>query len=208
MANDTNGLDALVERIISDARSDAEKTLKLAAEQSDDIRRGAEKEAASVRLDGERKRLAAQNAVLERSRTNARLDGRKLMLKKKRELLDAVFDDAYGRFKAMDGDKRRAFLLGLLIREAAGGETVIAAGRDRELICSFMDEVNNALAKASKEPLKLSDEVLEACDGGFMLASEKYDKDCTFSAMLENVRTKYEGEAARLLFENVPYSEE
>ena len=185
MANDTNGLDALVERIISDARSDAEKTLKLAAEQSDEIRRGAEKEAASVRLDG-----------------------RKLMLKKKRELLDAVFDDAYGRFKAMDGDKRRAFLLGLLIREAAGGETVIAAGCDRELICSFMDEVNNALAKASKEPLKLSDEVLEACDGGFMLASEKYDKDCTFSAMLENVRTKYEGEAARLLFENVPYSEE
>lgn len=83
MANDTNGLDALVERIISDARSDAEKTLKLAAEQSDEIRRGAEKEAASVRLDGERKRLAAQNAVLERSRTNARLDGRKLMLKKK-----------------------------------------------------------------------------------------------------------------------------
>ena len=149
MANDTNGLDALVERIISDARSDAEKTLKLAAEQSDEIRRGAEKEAASVRLDGERKRLAAQNAVLERSRTNARLDGRKLMLKKKRELLDAVFDDAYGRFKAMDGDKRRVFLLGLLIREAAGGETVIAAERDRELICSFMDEVNDALAKAS-----------------------------------------------------------
>ena len=42
MANDTNGLDALVERIISDARSDAEKTLKLAAEQSEELQHSAD----------------------------------------------------------------------------------------------------------------------------------------------------------------------
>ena len=80
----------------------------------------------------------------------------------------------------------------LLQKEAEGGETVVPAAADRELI-------EKAVASLKSVNLTVSPEDA-GIDKGFLLKGNGYEKDCSFRSILTLLRDLEETEVAKLLF--------
>lgn len=193
-----NGLDALIERILGDARKDAEATLSNAEREAQAVMERTERQADALKADYERRRIELASAILDRSRTNAQLEGRKAALERRRKLIDRAFAAAFEKLCALTGQRRESLLRGLLMRESEGGETVRCAARDRDTINGLLPTINAELSARSLKPLTLGENAPIA--GGFILTADRYDKNCSFEALLEDAKAMLEGEVADILF--------
>ena len=96
--------------------------------------------------------------------------------------------------------ERSALIKALLIREAEGGETIIPAARDEANVKSVLAEVNAALAESGRAPLTIAPADADIT-GGFILKAAGYEKNCSFAAVLREVRAAEESAVAGILFE-------
>ena len=140
------------------------------------------------------------DAAQEKSRTNAALDSRKYALKVKRALIDEAFALAAERMEQKSDAERSALIKALLIREAEGGETIIPAARDEANVKSVLAEANAALAESGRAPLTIAPADADIT-GGFILKAAGYEKNCSFAAVLREVRAAEESAVAQILFE-------
>ena len=186
------GTNKLAERILSDARADAEKTASEAAKSIASIQAESEKRLATKRAEQENKCALAVKSVLDGCKTRASLDGRKAALAKKRAVIDETFRQVREGMLALSETERASICLGMLERDAEAGETVVPSRRDR-------GAVERILKGFTKAPLTLSDRDADI-DSGFLLAGEGYEKDCSFSALLEDFRAAEETGVAAYLF--------
>lgn len=201
MANgNTAGSQKLVDRIISDAMADAQATKAQADENCAAILAGGKEQAARLAEKNAAQREAAVNGILERSRTNAELEARKNLLAERRQVIDEVFAAAYEKMCALPESERAAICKKLLLQEADGGETVMAAEADKALLAGLLPEVNGALTAAGKAPLKAEIES-GSCEYGFVLVGDGYEKDCSFQAILRDARALEETKVAGILFD-------
>ena len=197
MTNETNNADKLLQRIRLDA---AEEISKLNAEADSEIKRLNELSEHDIwEIEEERAvRIAQQHkGILERSRTNAELDSRKYTLSAKRKLLDSVFTQAAGRLAGLEGPERDSLLTAVAIREADGGEKLLPDVVDAPAFARLLDEINAGLKAQGKAPVTLGEPV--SIGGGFLLAAPGYEKNCSFAAMLREVREREESSVAGLL---------
>lgn len=192
METNVNGANKLAERIVSDARADAEQTLSEARMSVDTLKREAEARMQALSADHEAKRQAAVASVIDGSKTRASLDARKAALAKKRAVIDDAFSQAYANMCALDASARGAICRRMLSSEAEGGETVVPAATDRIAIAAILAELPIA-------NLTLSD-VDAPIDGGFLLVGRGYEKDCSFKAILSQLRDNEETNVAGILF--------
>ena len=200
MANEMiAGAEALVERILQDARHDAAATLKEAEANAEDVQANAARESERAAAAAKKQREDAVNAILDRSRTNAELTARKQALEKRRKVLDHVFDEAYERLCKLDDAQRAKVCAGLLYREAEGGETILPAQSDRALIENMLSDVNARLATEGKTAVALSKENAQF-DHGFVLVGGGFEKDCSFLAVLRDVRADEDANVSAILF--------
>lgn len=193
METANSGTNKLAARIIAEAQADAETALAKGREAILAIEAERDKQ-----LNGQKKTLAGQRDAAVKSMidgfgTRAALDGRKSALAKKRAVIDEAFSRAYDALLALDAAERGRICLGLLQREAEGGETVAPAAVDRAALQA-------ALATLKEKHLKLS-ETDAPIDGGFLLLGKGYQKDCSFTALLDSVRDEEETAVAKLLFD-------
>ena len=191
MENPGNRADKLIERILGEAESDASAAREKAAQSCSAVLADCEKKIAERAKAAAAGRESAVKGVLDGARTRAELDGRKETLGVRRRILDEAFDAAAKELNALTGPRREAILLRLLKTEAAAGDVVLPAGRDRELIAKLLPQVSTALT--------LSDEDAPF-EGGFMLLGGSYEKDCSLNALMAELRLKEETNAARILF--------
>lgn len=200
MANDLNkGADRLLQRIMDDAASAAADVAKAAQTEIEKIKELADKDAAAA---GEESAAATEKAkadILERSRTNAELDSRKYALQAKRDLVESAFKAAYEGLCALGGKERDDILSSMAEREALGGEKLIPAKADAENMKRLLEGVNGALKAKGAAPLTLG-EATDNIGGGFLLQGEGYEKNCSFEAMLRDVRETEESQVAQILF--------
>ena len=182
----------LAQRIVEDARADAEKTRASAEESMAAIRAENEKALAQRSADFAAKREAAVKSVLDGCKTRAELDGRKYTLAEKRAVIDAVFEKTYEALLTLGGDARKNVLAAMLKAEAEDGDVVVPSGKDR----GAMAEIVKGFSEAR---ITLSDEDA-GFDGGFLLANNGYEKDCSFVSLLRDLRDGEETGVARLLF--------
>ena len=122
----------------------------------------------------------------------ASIDGKKAALQKKRDVIDLVFENGYKAMCALSPEKRAEICTKLLQKEAEGGETVVPAAADRELI-------EKAVASLKSVNLTVSPEDA-GIDNGFLLKGNGYEKDCSFRSILTLLRDLEETEVAKLLF--------
>mgnify|MGYP001451635007 CR=1 FL=1 len=188
-----SGTNKLAERIVGEAEADAKKTREAAEATIRSIRAESEKAVSGKRNDLESKRKTEKESLLDGFKTRTELDGRKNALSKKRAVIDDVFSRAYQAVLALDGPSRTKICEGMLQREVEGGETVLPAKADRKGIA-------DVLAGMSERKLTLSDKDAEI-EGGFLLVSESYEKDCSFRSLMNAVRTDEETNVARMLFD-------
>ncbi len=188
-----SGTNKLAERIIGEAEADARKTRETAEETIRSIRAESEKAVSDKRGDLESKREAEKQSLLDGFKTRTELDGRKNALSKKRAVIDNVFSRAYQAVLVLDETSRTKICETMLRNEAEGGETVLPAKKDRKGIASI-------LANISDRKLTLSDKDADI-EGGFLLVSESYEKDCSFRSLMDTVRSDEETNIAKMLFD-------
>ena len=194
-----NSAQKLIDRIISEARDEAEAMLDAAAGEAERTLLVARDDIFKIDEEAELKAKQLREAELEKSRPNAALDSRKYALKTKRQLVDEAFALAADKLNAMEQAKRLELIKKLLLKEAEGGELIKPAKADRQLIASALDAVNAALKEAGKAALSM-DNADAGIDGGFVLTANGYEKNCSFAALLRDVRAQEESAVAAILF--------
>lgn len=200
MANEINtGSEKLLTRILADAEADAANIARESDAEVKAILDQGEKDAAAESGLARTKAEKAAEEILARCRTNAELDARKYALAARRSLIAEAFEEAYKKLCALSGAEREKLLAVCLSKEAEGGEQVLPAAADRAALEKLIPEISRQLENAGRAPLSLAAENLPA-DGGFLLRSCGYDKNCSFEAMLREIRAAEESRVAAMLF--------
>ncbi len=187
------GTQAIVERIISDARADAEKTENAAKCRAAEIVSAAEAEADRKRRGTEAEIEAKRRAIESGKAAEARLDCAKIALKERRRVIDAVYGEAYK--KLCDLPKAEAVALAeKLLTEYAGEGEEVAFAADYK----WAREVSKLPVVAEKK-LKIS---LNAAgvEGSFVLRGKSVDKNISYLALLAEDKENYQGELAADIF--------
>ncbi|HWQ06351.1 MAG TPA: hypothetical protein VN453_03965 [Feifaniaceae bacterium] len=188
-----SGTNKLAERILGDAEAEAQKTLAEAEAAAGAIRAENERVLKALREELTIKRESAVKSLLDGFMTRAALDGRKSTLAKKRAIIDETFVSAYRALLKLDENQRARICERMLRAEAEGGETVVPAKADRK-------GIEQVLSGMKEKQLKLSEQDANI-EGGFLLLSKSYEKDCSFRSLMNEVRQSEETSVAKMLFD-------
>lgn len=197
-----SGAEKLQEKIMAEAKSDAEAMLANARAKEADIIAKAQAEADAKTA----KILAAvDKQVSERRRrhqTIAELDARKAILAAKEELIEDTFTQAIARLQEMDTQSYTELMSAMLLAVTqTGTEEIIVSAADKPRFSpELLAQVNQELTLLGKEgSLTLAEETRET-KGGFILRSGDIEINCSFAALLRMQREQLEPEVAAILF--------
>ncbi len=190
----------VVEKILSEAKSEAEKIISEARDNAEQVRKQARAELEQYRE--ETRRLAEQAGEDKRTRmlANTRMENRKLLLGAKVEMLDEVFRQAGERIKNLPDEEYKELMGGLLQKAVQTGDEEVLIGRNETRIDqSFIKKVNRELLNGYKGNIRLSDEKADI-EGGFILKRGKIRINAGIAVLVNTARSALEMEITKLLF--------
>ncbi|MBA7613814.1 V-type proton ATPase subunit E [subsurface metagenome] len=191
----------VVEKILSDAKAEAEKIKKQAEEKE-----AAEQAKLGEQLDKYKKQTEAlaQKAGKDKKLhllAAARMDIAKEFLVEKRRILDEVFAQARERLQNLPDDDYRKLMTKLMLGAVeTGDEEVIIDKEETRIDQAFIEQVNSKLAPGQKGNLRLADE-RQNLGGGFILRRGKIKNNVSLEVLLAQARKELEIELAKELFE-------
>lgn len=191
MAEAANGADKLIASILEEAHRAAEAIGERGEAKAAAIRAKLEEDMEALREEAAVKAEQLREETLSRAATASELEARKELLEKKRALIDRAYSGAMEGLSSLEGEKREALMRRLLSRECTGGESVCPAEKDRALIEKLVSECGGGLTLGECEP---------GIADGFILRGSNFVKDCSFAALMEEVKTGFLSETARTLF--------
>ncbi|MGI6575010.1 MAG: V-type ATP synthase subunit E [bacterium] len=197
------GAEKIVERILADAKEQAEAIKKEAEEKAALIIKRAEAEVEKMQRQSEAKAKAEAEERRRRILTIAELDGRKAVLAAKEEMLEEAFATALKQLQALDIPSYQAIIRPLLLASSeTGSEEVIISPADVERITpEFIAGVNAELrAQGKGQGLTLSEEKRPLPGGGFILRAGGVEINNSFAALLKLQREELEPQVAAILF--------
>lgn len=190
----------VVEKILSEARAEAEKIEAAAADKC----AAAEAELKSQLADYEKQTegLAAQAGEDKKARmlATANMEIRKEYLAAKVALLDDVFNKVRDRIKTLS-DKEYEDLVTSLMTKAVqtGDEEVVVGAGEKRIDHSLIKQVNRKLGPGYKGNLQLAQDRANI-DGGFILKRGKIQVNVSIEVLLAEARDKFEIKLAEELF--------
>ena len=192
------GLDKIIENISAQAQLRASEILADARQQAKDIL-----DESSAQAGAECAKIvedARDEAELigKISQSGSELNGRKMMLKTRREVLDDTIAAALKKLKSLPADEYFAVLRKLAVKYAQKGEgELLLSPADRARVpADFITGINAELKDSS---LTLSQDTV-AADGGFVLRYGGIEENCTFDAIAEQERDNISDSLSTLLF--------
>ena len=192
------GLDKIIENIGAEARAQAQSIIEAAQEEAKQLLDEASNEASGECeqiVDSAREQVGLIEKI---SQSNSELNGRKMMLRTRREILDNVLAQAVARLKKLPDGDYFAVLEKLAVKYAEDGKgEMILSKKDKARVPSgFIATVN---AKLSNGSLTIAEDTVET-DGGFVLRYGGIEENCTFDALAGQERERLSDELSRLLF--------
>lgn len=188
------GSEAIINKIISDAKENADVTLKAADKRAEEI-------IAAAKVNAEeylgKERTASEESahlIVERRKTVAALDAKKIALKARQELIDECFEAAEKRILSLGKEEYLAFVGKLVEENAEDGDLLVLSSEEKYIDNAFVEALSEKLGKK----LGISDEK-ETYVGGIVLRSSSCDKNLTLKALLRSVREDKEKEIAEIL---------
>ncbi len=163
-----NGIEKITERITADAQAQADAILTQAKADAASItaqwEAQAQKESADILSRGERAAVERE----QRLESVAQLEGRKLILAAKQEMLGRAFDQALEQLLSLPEEEYVDLLAALCARAAVTGwEEVLLSPADRDRVGKkVVSKANELLAKAVSP--KLPDELTGSKAGAFL----------------------------------------
>lgn len=183
----------IVNRLISDAESEAADIVKAASARADEIIAAAEKRAllerseAEAEVGGRAKRYADGRAAA------ARLDSAKILLAEKRRVIEQIYSNALQKLLALGESESVALLARLLEENAEEGDEIVFAQNFK-----YSKKVA-ALPVVAAKKLTVSAE-RAPISGGCLLRGKKSDKDLSYAALLNADMEERQAEIAAKLF--------
>lgn len=183
----------IVERILSDARAEAQAILSDAENKAAKIVADASARTQKARTQAEAEMAEKRKSILEKQAANARLDSAKALLGEKRKVIDLIYTQALGMLQTLSKEDSLRLVDSLLIQYAEKGDEIYFAKN-----FAYAKEVS-ALPVVTQKALKISESKLPI-DGGLRLKGEKADKDLSFGALLAADREENQAALAAEIF--------
>ena len=220
-----NGLERITEKILAEAREEAERIVASAEAECLRIR-----EEYGARADEIRERLSAEaertgTDVIAQAKAAAATKKRNLVLSTQSQLIDEVFDSTLSQIRHLEADKYVDILIGLLSaalieqveaesvsRTLYGEEDAIAPDAyEVRLNHRDLDRHGQAMLDGARQKLsgKLPKEVLDKLvlsqdevniDGGLILRCGSVEANCSLSLLFAQLREELEAEVSHALF--------
>lgn len=167
----------IVNRIISDAESEAEDILKSASSRAGEIIAAAERHALLERSETEAEVGERAKRISDGKAAAARLDSAKILLAEKRRVIEEIYARALKKLQTL-GEKESVALLQRLLEENAeeGDEIVFAQN------FGYVPQVSR-LKVITQKKLTVSGE-RAPISGGCILRGKLSDKDLSYTALL------------------------
>ena len=192
----------VVEKILADAKAEAEKIKKQA-----DEKEAAEQARLTEQLDEYKKQtqtLAKKAAKDKKLHLLAagRMDIAKEFLGEKRKILDEVFAQARQRLRNLPDEEYCKFMTKLMLEAVeTGDEEIIIDNEEKRIDQKFIKQINRELGSAYKGNLRLADE-RQNLGGGFILRRGRIKNNVSFDVLLTQARKELEIELAKQIFED------
>jgi V/A-type H+-transporting ATPase subunit E len=190
----------VVEKILADARAEADKLSKQA--QDHEAVEQAKLDEQLDRYSEETQALAEKAGEDERSHilAAARMDIAKEYLAEKRKILDEVFERARWQLQNLPDEEYCALYSKLMLDAVESGDEEVIVDKDESRIDhDFVKQINRELGPGYKGNLRLSDEQLDI-GGGFILRRGKIKTNVSLDVLLNQARKELEIELANELF--------
>ncbi|RKY09408.1 MAG: hypothetical protein DRP65_07850 [Planctomycetota bacterium] len=190
----------VVERILSEARTQADKVKAEAQEKATAAEAQLETELAEYGKQTEK--LAAQEFEEKKARmlAAANMEIKKEYLAAKVALLDEVFEKVRHRIKELSDKEYETFITSLVTKAVESGDEEVLIGSDEKRIDhSLIKQINRKLGPGYKGNLQLAEDRIDI-DGGFILRRGKICVNASIEVLLAAARDKFEIELAEELF--------
>lgn len=185
--------EAIVERILADAESEAQAIVAEAEEKAAATVAAAETRAEKAKADTEREIAERSKAIADGKAATARLDSAKILLGEKRRVIDTVYARALDKLLSLGEGECLSLTDKLLNSYAEEGDEIVFAENYR------YPERAAALPVVRERNLKISRDRAKI-DGGLLLRGAVSDKDLSFGALLSADREEYQADIAAELF--------
>ena len=174
----------LLDKIVGDAEERARVILSEAEEKASALLAAAEEERAALKESA--RKLAASSApdTIKRRRSMAELEGRKLVLREKQDLIAEAYRRALEEIEA--SASYEALLVKMILSAAEEGDGVIFAASDFDRV--DRKKVVSEASKLSGLKLVLAEEKGDF-DGGIVLRGKDCDKNLTLEVELASLRS-------------------
>jgi V/A-type H+-transporting ATPase subunit E len=190
------GIDTIIEKIISDAKADARQTEAQTRKQIDEARQKHEAQT-QKQIDGLSHEFAEKRAQLEsRAETMADLEKRRSVLAIKRELVEEAFSEAQSKLLSLPDADYLAFIEKLMRNLDDKRGEIIVGKNEKRIDQKFIDGINATLDSA----YKLAGERGNFY-GGFVLRNGRVETNCTVGMLISQAKRTLEQKVAGVLFD-------
>jgi len=192
----------VVDKILADAKAEAEKIKKQAEENE-----AAEQAKLAEQLDEYKKQteiLAKKAGEDEESHilAAARMDIAKQLLAEKRKVLDEVFEQAHQQLQNLPDEEYRTLCTKLMLEAVeTGAEEIVVDKNEKRINQDLIDQVNRQLSSKGKGELKLSDQK-QNIGAGFILKRGQIKTNVSLDVLLDQARKELEIDLAKELFKD------
>ena len=217
------GLEKIIDKIIADAKVQADAITCEAKEKCDAISAEAEEKKVEIHDRIYNSAILRGEVIKNNAMSNVAMNKRDAVLELKGRLTDEAFASAVKEILALDEDKYRMLMTQLLCKCLAEqlyneneslrlyGENispdvyeVILNKKDKELHGSYIiagvrRSTVGRLTSEILDKIKLSDKVADI-DGGIILKCGAIEINCSFGVIAAELRAKLEGEVLQVLF--------
>ena len=196
------GAEKLIEKILDEARQQAQANIEKARKEADAILQAAKAEAEKKeRLTLEKARINADEKK-RRMIASAELDAKKEKLKAKQDIIEEAFKKALEKLNSLPEQQYFGILEDMLINIGRENCELILSDRDKKRLNSaFLDNIKSRLKeKGYTGNINISDETRDI-KGGFILKMGDIEINNSFDAILRMKRDELEPEVVKILFQ-------
>lgn len=191
------GIDNITSKIICEAGQKADDILTNARVAGDAIIAEAENKADRMLETAEKNGRIEKEKLIVRKKSVAYIDGRKMLLEKKQEIIKSCFDRAVDKIVSMEKEDYISFIAGLVEQTGETEGSLILNDADREKI--GRDLIRHLNEYIDGGNFVMHDKT-KSIRGGFILVKGPVSINCTIENLVDEAREELTGKAAEQLF--------
>jgi len=192
-------LEKITSKILDEASVVKEEVLKEAQAKSDAILTEAKAKAVKITESMDKKGVEEKERIVERRKSVATIDSKKVLLTKKQEIITECFAGAVEKIIGMDEAKYVDMLVNLGAASGINeGTLTFNADEKAKIGKKVVDGLNK---KVSGGKFVLADGAGKM-QGGYILQCNNTFVDNTIEALVNEYKTEIAGDVSRMLFEN------